>query len=310
MNTRGLACDWVGGFKEQWQSDPSTCVRGNPTERMLESCATVEEAIAFFRRHQEPDFVRSKILVADAKGFSVIIGARDGTLQIEKADESRGFGYAFAIARDMLAKSSEATVNNGADILHACLQEGQYATKYSNIFDLRSGDIYLYQFHQKLAPVKLNLSAELNKGGHYYDMAEIHSQLAHTPRLLLVNMRPFFLDDFSPISDPTPDITQHVGFAIRSALIGRMRPEDYSTELWKAMSSAQKEIKADLERYGDFVSIALVERRKDVAGHSDRYRVEFQKVVLLMRYVFDNHDKIASVQSEGSERKPGADLGE
>jgi len=86
MNTEGLACDWVGGFMENWQSDASTCVRGNPTERMLESCATVEDAIVFFRTHKESDLCRSKILVADRKGRSAIIGAQDGKLQIETSE--------------------------------------------------------------------------------------------------------------------------------------------------------------------------------------------------------------------------------
>ena len=93
MNTEGLACDWVGGFKEEWQSDAVTCVRGNPTERLLESCATVEDAIAFFQKHKEPDFSHAKVLVADKNGTSVVIGAHDGNLQIDRSKRSRSFGY-------------------------------------------------------------------------------------------------------------------------------------------------------------------------------------------------------------------------
>ena len=40
-----------------------------------------------------------------------------------------------------------------------------------------------------------------------------------------------------------------------------------------------------------------------------RYRVEFEKVTLLMRYVLDGQNKVEIIQSEGTERKPGADLG-
>jgi hypothetical protein len=48
LNTEGLACDWVGGFTEEWKAGPrERCVRGNPTERLLESCASVSDAIAF-----------------------------------------------------------------------------------------------------------------------------------------------------------------------------------------------------------------------------------------------------------------------
>jgi len=70
MNSEGLACDWVGGFLEEWHVDSATSVRGNPTERLLESCATVDEAIQFFQNHSEPDFRRARIFVADRSGAS------------------------------------------------------------------------------------------------------------------------------------------------------------------------------------------------------------------------------------------------
>jgi penicillin V acylase-like amidase (Ntn superfamily) len=63
MNTEGLACDWVAGFNDVWQPDASlTNVWGNSSQQMLETCATVEEAIAFYRGHREPGFYRARIL--------------------------------------------------------------------------------------------------------------------------------------------------------------------------------------------------------------------------------------------------------
>ena len=59
MNEAGLAFDWVAGFDEKYESDPKLKpVRGNPSERMLESCSTLEEAVAFYRTFLEPDFKR------------------------------------------------------------------------------------------------------------------------------------------------------------------------------------------------------------------------------------------------------------
>jgi len=58
--------------------------------------------------------------------------------------QCRGFGYGARTLDKMLASSTEPTVANGAKILRACLQTGQYATKYVNIFDLKSGDIFLF----------------------------------------------------------------------------------------------------------------------------------------------------------------------
>jgi hypothetical protein len=310
VNTEGLACDWVGGFTEKWEADPRTGVRGNPTQRLLESCSSVEEAIAFFQTHRESDFSRAKILIADRTGASVIIGANDGKLQFEKANLSRGFGYANRTLQEMLPILNKPTVANGATILRACLQKGQYATKYSNIFDLKSGDIFLYQFYERDDSVKLNLAAELKKGGHYFDMPQIRRQLAQPPLALLINMKRFFLDEFPPIPDPDPTLTDHIRNVTVDAMRGTMQQEDYSVEFWKAISPAQKDIKTDLKRYGEFVSIELVEHKNESGNQSNRYRLEFQNATLLMRYVLNEHNKVVLIQSDGAERKPGADLGE
>src|ERR1017187_4027743 len=49
LNTEGLACDWVAGYTEQWQPDPHVpTARGNSGQRMLETCTTIADAIAFY----------------------------------------------------------------------------------------------------------------------------------------------------------------------------------------------------------------------------------------------------------------------
>ena len=45
---------------------------------MLETCASVQEAIAFYQQNSEPSFSRARILIADKTGASVIVGAKDG----------------------------------------------------------------------------------------------------------------------------------------------------------------------------------------------------------------------------------------
>jgi len=180
MNTKGLAYDVVAGYQEEWKVDPKLEVKGHSPRQMLETCATVDETIQFYRTHQESGFFRVKMLVADATGASVIIGASHGKLQCEVSHQCRGFGYGGRILDRMLAASPEPTVANGAEILRACLQKGQYATKYSNVFDLRSGDILLFRFPEKTNAVKLNLTAELKKGRHSYDMPQIERELRLT----------------------------------------------------------------------------------------------------------------------------------
>jgi hypothetical protein len=64
-------------------------------------------------------------------------------------------------------KTSEPTASEGFEILRTARQKGEYATKSSNIFDLRSGDVFLWPLSGSKDRAVLNLSAELAKGGHY-----------------------------------------------------------------------------------------------------------------------------------------------
>src|SRR4029077_11864919 len=93
LNTEGLASDWVAGYEEErWKPDPGLPTSAG-TRQLLETCATVEEAIAFYRGHRELGFYTSRVLVADRTGASAIIGASNGKLQVEKSSRCRGFGY-------------------------------------------------------------------------------------------------------------------------------------------------------------------------------------------------------------------------
>lgn len=307
LNTKGLAFDWVAGYMEKWNPDPGMKgVRGNPSERMLETSATVEDAIAFFQTHREPDFSRARVLVADSTGASAIIGAKDGKLRVERANQSRGFGYCDPKLQKMLTKPPEPTVANGAAILRACLQKGETATKYSNVFDLKSHDIFLFQYPERDDSVKLNLTVELAKGAHYYDIPQIRQQLTQAPVPLLNNMKRFFLDEFKPISDQEPKVTEHFRTIIQDAMSGIMHPDDYTPELWKRLFPAQKDIQADLKREGDLVSLTLVDRTTEGGKRTYRYIMEFKNARALERFVLDEDNRIAVIQSDGSERKPDA----
>jgi hypothetical protein len=194
LNTEGLAFDWVAGFKEQWEPDPEkTTARGNSARRMLETCSTVDEAIAYYRKHHEPSFSYGKMLVADRTGASAVIGARGGRLHAEKSARPRGLGLGFGMRGDFAAKvlaaKPEPTQSNAAAILKATRQEGKYATKYSNVFDLKSGDILLVYIPGRDNTIKLNLSEELKKGGHFYDIPDVNEQLTQKLKPLTDGMK-------------------------------------------------------------------------------------------------------------------------
>ena len=311
LNTEGLAFDWVAGFTEQWEPDPHLpAARGDSSQRMLETCATVNDAIAFYRSHREPEFRRAKILVADRTGASAIIGATNGQLQVEPDNRCRGFGFGHRVLDIALAMHPEPTVADGFKILRACRQTGQYATKYSNIYDLKSGDIFLYPFPERDDDVTLNLAAELKKGAHYYDMLHIKEQLAQTPLPLPRNLKRFSLDEFKPIPDQEPEVTTHLRTMIRDAALGAWRADDYTAEAWKDILAKQNNIQDDLKKLGDFISMTLVDRSEENGLQTYRYRLEFANATVLERFVLDGRNKLAAGGAEDVEWKPGAEVAE
>jgi hypothetical protein len=225
-------------------------------------------------------------------------------LQVEPASQCRGFGYGRRTLDKLLAKPPEPSVTNGAAILRACMQDGQYATKYSSIFDLKSGDIFLFQFPEQSDAAKLNLAAELKKGGHYYDIPEIRQQIGRPPLPLLDNMQRFFLDQFKPIPDKEPEVTARIRALTEAAWNGAMRPDDYTPEFWKEISPKQKTLQADLTALGKLESLTLVWRAIENGNRSYRYRLEFQKASVLVRFVLEEGGLIALAVTEDFESKP------
>ncbi len=299
LNTEGLAFDWVAGFKEEWNPAPSVPnVWGNPAEQMLETCATVDEAIAYFRGHRETAFTYAKILVADRTGASAIIGAKGGKLLAEKSNQCRGFGYGGLALEARLELSPKPTVAEGASILRACLQAGKYATKYFNIFDLKSGDIFLYPFPERDDELQFSLAAELKKGAHYYDMPQIHEQLPQPPRPLLPNMERFLLVKYKPIPDKDPKFTAHVRAMFQDVINGTVRADDYTPEFFQQVSAELLVTQQATRSFGRLVSLTLVDRSEEGGKRSYRYRVEFEKTTLLQHLVFDNRNKLIASETE------------
>jgi hypothetical protein len=305
VNTEGLAYDWVAGFMDKYE--PSAQLlrpRGNSSQRMIETCRTVDEAIAFYRKHRETEVARARIMVADKTGASAIIGARDGEVFVDRQTRCRGFGYGREVVAKMLATPPEATVANGVKILRAALQKGEYGTKYSTVYDLRSGDLFVFNLQQDDEPARLNLSAELNKGAHCYDIPRIKSQLASQAQPLQTNMKRFYLDEFKPIGDPDPKLTARLTGIMRGAAAGRLNAEDYTPELWKILKPQQETIQADLAKLGEFQSLTLVNRLPNDLPTSRRYLATFARSKVLQTFEVNDKNQIANSSSEAVEPIP------
>jgi hypothetical protein len=77
----------------------------------------------------------------------------------------------YKTAESMLAEVETASVAHFRDILEATHRNTIYArTLYSNIYDLKSGLVYLYYLHNFDHEVVIDLKEELKKGRHYYEL--------------------------------------------------------------------------------------------------------------------------------------------
>jgi hypothetical protein len=304
VNTEGVAFDWVAGFNDTFEPASGLKLpRGNPSQRMLETCASVKEAIAFYQQNSEPSFSRARILIADKTGASVIIGAKDGKLSIEQSDRCRGFGYGADVVERMLAKKPHPDVQSGVKILKAALQKGQNATKYSNVFDLITGDIHILDLQRGNRGVKLNLGDEFAKGAHYYDIPELKSQLREKPRALLANMQRLPMDKYKSIADDSPEIRDRIKRILTEGSEGGLRSGDFSKELWIELSPQLNSIRDELKNLGPIRELARVETQKTDRPRTYRYRIDFQNAITLQSFVLDENNRLLSIQTEDIEQR-------
>jgi hypothetical protein len=301
MNSAGLAFDWVAGFSETWTPYASMQpVGGRTSERMLETCATVEEAIAFYEKYREPQFHRAKILVADKSGASAIIGARNGRLQVDRANHSRGFGYGRATLATMLKTNTEPRLEVGREILRACEQKGQYATKYSSIFDLKNGEIMIVAAGSDDV-VKIDFLTELKRGAHYYDIPKIRTELEAAPKPALSNMRSF-LREYTRVENADAELSKTLLAVMQRAAAGKLRRSDFTPEFWKTIEPIKEAIRADLKPFGELLRVVAVENA-DAPAQKNLYKLEFKNAWVLSHFEFDPKRKISSLGTRGTEWK-------
>jgi hypothetical protein len=190
MNTKGLAFDGVAGISLEGVTNATPValqaktkrVRGNPSERMLESCGSVNEAIAFYENNKEPTFSYATIMVADRSDGFAVLGAKGGRLNVLKGKGCAAWGWNGGIASKLISQDPTPVVANAVNILDAARSRDEYATRYSNVFDVRTGDIVLFDFSRDLVGTTLHLAEELGKGRHFYDMRNIREQMTQTPK--------------------------------------------------------------------------------------------------------------------------------
>lgn len=181
MNTAGLFFDGTrtpfAPYNENENKEECNCYIW---KKILEECATVDEAIRYVEKYKVPEIEEIHILFADRKGNSAAVGVYDGKLQIHSRSgehqlltnfnlSNPSYGDEqpcprFATADKMLSLDSSVTIGNVEKILSKTHQEK--LTAYSNIYNLSAGEVYIYNHANFSKKIKLNLINELKKGKH------------------------------------------------------------------------------------------------------------------------------------------------
>ncbi|MEM6802976.1 MAG: hypothetical protein AAF696_16320 [Bacteroidota bacterium] len=296
MNSEGLAFDWWAGAYNPYDWEKSKPrAKGSSSMRMLESCKNVEEAIEFYKIHAEPSFANATIFIADKTGSSVIIGSKDGKLFFDRSTQSRVLGAGTKTFGTLHEKNPSVDMENGTQILRQCVTTGTFATKYSHIFDLRTGDITLHRFEKEEAPAHLNLHPELQKGEHFYNIPSLKQQLKEEPRALLINMRRMVLFVYEKIQDNV-----HANKLPLELLIdlsnGTIDASQYADGFWENLEEEQAEIKASLLSFGTLKYIDPIQKEDQKDDTVYHFVAIYKHGRILWKFRFDKDRIVQNLQ--------------
>lgn len=144
------------------------------SKKMLETCATVEEAILFYQQYYEPVFGYAHIMIVDKTGASADI-TWDWAKNTMSVTHKSGSFQVIGLGRDYIyprldADDYEVSVDSFRELLKNTSID---ITAYSNIYDLNQGVVYVYNQHDFENVVQFNLKEELDKGSHSFYLKDL-----------------------------------------------------------------------------------------------------------------------------------------
>ena len=192
MNEHGL---WYDGASLPYRSDifnhyNKPTIKGELCEKALEECRTVDEVIQLYSHYYTPHW-QGHSMWADRYGNSVIIeyGEKD-VVFLEKEDRYQvmtnyylsdttslrwSHCHRFNAITEVLENGGKLSVELMTRALELSHKEGLTPTLFSNVYDLKNGEIYIYHFHYYGEYVRINLAEELLKGDRYLDLPGLFS---------------------------------------------------------------------------------------------------------------------------------------
>jgi hypothetical protein len=185
MNDRGLFWDGLAAETREVRSSGSKPRHpGFLLEKIMEECATVEEALVIFERHSRGFMTDCTYLLADRTGDSAIVEADAVIRKQGRYQVATNFRHSliepgeypcdrYRIAAERL-EGADVSVELFRSILASTHVEAPpHPTVYSTICDLRQKVIYVYHYHNFTNVWEIDLAEELKKGRHSYDIPSL-----------------------------------------------------------------------------------------------------------------------------------------
>lgn len=212
MNDQGLFFDFFATKKLEIKlSKEKPKFPGPMIDTMLAEYATVEEVLDMFGQYNIDWMTKIQMFIVDKSGDAAIIEGdevirKSGSYQVvtnfrlsKVAEDQRPCKWPawscsrYKKAERMLTESGTANVAHFRDILKATYRDNVIArTLYSNIYDLKKGLVYLYYLHNFDNEVVLDLSEELKKGRHYYELPSLFGKELRYDHKVYTHQSPTF----------------------------------------------------------------------------------------------------------------------
>jgi choloylglycine hydrolase len=194
MNDQGLFIDGNSLAPTGWKPDPGKpTFRGSVLMVLLGTCATCEDVKAFFEKSNVPTLERARLPVADRSGASMVVEYGQGRVQFVRPNTWYQIATNFVMsnitdgsypcwryraADEIMSGDKALSVDLIRQVLEKTRQGGNSLTVYSNIYDLKQGTIYLYNWGNFNDVVVLNLAEELKKGQRRLDLPSLFQSRA------------------------------------------------------------------------------------------------------------------------------------
>lgn len=184
MNEKGLFFDYATTQPRKGKYYKRKDVfKGSLAELAIETCSNVSEVITLFDKYDR-SFMTYQIMFVDKDGISIIIETDTIIKKVQRYQVATNFCQSlndpspysierYRCADSMLKSTKNYNIDYFRSILDCTHQEENSPTQYSNIYDLNTGDVYIYLFHDFLTFSKLNLQEELKKGNHAYKLSDL-----------------------------------------------------------------------------------------------------------------------------------------